>query len=74
MSKIVKKKFKINGMHCSACAISIDFDLEDLVGVKSARTSYARQETEIEFDQEKLTTDMIIQAIQKTGYRVNPQE
>ncbi len=61
-------------MHCSACAISIDFDLEDLVGVKSARTSYARQETEIEFDQEKLTTDMIIQAIQKTGYRVNPQE
>lgn len=64
-----KKKFKIEGMHCSSCALNIDFDLEDLQGVKSAKTSYSKQECEIEFDGEKLTADDIIKSIEKTGYK-----
>ena len=36
MSTVVKKKLKIEGMHCSSCAMSIDMDLEDLKGIKSA--------------------------------------
>ena len=70
MSKIVKKKLKIEGMHCSSCAMNIDFDLEDLEGVKSVKTSYAKQECEVEFDEEKLKTEIVIQTIQKTGYQV----
>ena len=38
-----KIKLQIQGMHCSSCAMNIDFDLEDLDGVKSAKTSYAKQ-------------------------------
>lgn len=68
MSNIMKKKLKIKGMHCSSCAMSIDMDLEDLEGVKEARTNYAKQETEVEFDQEKLDIQNIIAAIGKTGY------
>ena len=68
MSKIVKKKLKIDGMHCTSCAMNIDFDLEDLDGVKSAKTSYAKQESEIEFDEEKVDTKKIIETIKKTGY------
>lgn len=68
MSKIVKKKLKIGGMHCTSCAMNIDFDLEDLDGVKSAKTSYAKQESEIEFDEEKVDTRKIIETIKKTGY------
>lgn len=68
MSKIVKKKLKIDGMHCTSCAMNIDFDLEDLDGVKSAKTSYAKQESEIEFDEEKVDTRKIIETIKKTGY------
>lgn len=67
---IVKKKLKIEGMHCTSCAINIDFDLEDLEGIKSAKTSYAKQETEIEFDLEKISDQKIIQTIKKTGYTV----
>ncbi len=67
MSKIVKKKFKIEGMYCTACAMNIDFDLED-IGVKSAKTNYAKQESEVEFDEEKLNPDNIIDTIKKTGY------
>lgn len=68
-----KLKFKIDGMHCSGCAMNIDFDLEDLDGVKSAKTSYARQETEVEFEEEKITEEDVEKQINKTGYRVKPQ-
>lgn len=65
----VKKKFKIEGMHCSSCAMSIDFDLEDLNGVTKASTSYARQECEIECEEGIVSEEIIIQTIQKTGYQ-----
>ena len=54
MSKIVKKKLKIEGMHCTSCAMNIDFDLEDLEGVKIAKTSYAKEMCEVEFDPVKI--------------------
>lgn len=70
---IIKKKLKIDGMHCSSCAMTIDFNLEDLAGVKSAKTSYAKQETEVEFEEDKLKLKIIIQTIQKTGYQARLQ-
>lgn len=69
MSKMIKQKLKIEGMHCSSCAMNIDFDLEDLDGVRTAKTSYARQESEVEFDEEKLTTNDVLKSIEKTGYK-----
>lgn len=69
MSKIVKKKLKIEGMHCTSCAMTIDFDLEDVEGVKSVKTSYAKQECEIEFEEEKDKTEIIIETIKKAGYK-----
>lgn len=68
MSNLIKKKLMIEGMHCSSCAMNIDFDLEDLSGLKVAKTNYARQETEVEFEQEKLDIAKIIAQIKKTGY------
>lgn len=65
----IKKKFKIEGMHCSSCAMSIDFDLEDLDGVTKASTSYARAECEIECEEDKISDEIIIQTIQKVGYQ-----
>jgi len=67
---IVKKKLKIDGMHCNSCAMNIDFDLEDLEGVKTAKTNYAKQESEIEYDEELIKLNQIIKQIQKTGYQV----
>lgn len=64
-----KLKFKIEGMHCSSCAMSIDFDLEDLGGVKLAKTDYAKGETEVEFDGEKIGQGQILEQILKTGYQ-----
>lgn len=64
----MKQKLKISGMHCTSCSFNIDMDLEELEGVKKARTSYAKQETEVEFDPEKVTLEKIIETIKKTGY------
>lgn len=66
---MTKKKLKIDGMHCTSCAMNIDFDLEDVEGIKSAKTSYASQVCEVEFDEEKVRIEIITQTIQKTGYK-----
>ena len=56
---MIKKILKIDGMHCTSCSMSIDMDLEDLEGVSKAQTSYAKQETEVEFDPEKISLEKI---------------
>ncbi len=58
--------FKISGMHCASCAMSIDGELEDM-GVES-KTSYAKSETEVTFDESKISIESIIGAIRKLGY------
>lgn len=65
---MVKKRFKITGMHCSSCAMTIDMDLEDLEGVMRSQTSYAKQETEVEFDPDKISDSLILETIKKSGY------
>lgn len=65
-----KIKLKISGMHCVSCAMNIDFDLEDL-GVKSVKTSYAKQETEVEFDEEEIKLQEVVDRIKKTGYKAS---
>lgn len=58
-------------MHCTACAINIDFELEDNHGIKSARTNYAKALTEVEFDPEVLDEKKIEEIIKKAGYTAN---
>lgn len=72
MGNMVKKKFKIKGMHCSSCAMLIDGDLEELEGVKISKTSYAKEETEVEFDQDKVEVTLIVETIEKSGYPALP--
>lgn len=74
MNKTGKKKLKISGMHCASCAMNIDFDLEDLEGVTSVRTNYAKQESEIEIDEEKVKMDEVFKVIQKLGYQASIKE
>lgn len=65
---MTKAKLKITDMHCTACAINIDFDLEDLPGVKSAVTNYARAESVVEFDESKISIRDILSCIKTSGY------
>lgn len=68
-----KIKLKIDGMHCNSCALLIDSDLEDLEGVKCSSTNYAKSETEVEFDEEIVKLDKLVETVSKTGYRAQSQ-
>ena len=63
-----KVTLKIIGMHCTSCAMNIDGELEDL-GVKNVTTSYAKEETSIEYDSAKISISQICDAIKKAGYK-----
>ncbi len=69
MKKIV---LKITGMHCTSCTFNIDGELEDTTGVHEANTSYARLETEVSFNEDKISTKDIIGIIKKVGYDAIP--
>lgn len=61
--------FKIDGMHCTSCSLSIDGELEDTPGVLSATTSYAKAETQVLYDPERVSPDQLQKVIEKLGYR-----
>ena len=65
MNKIT---LKIKDMHCTSCSVLIDTILEELPGVKSAKTSYADAKTEVEFDESKVNLDKLIASIKSEGY------
>ena len=61
---------KISGIHCTACPLNIDDSLEELPGVISAKTSYAKQESVITFDPKLAKPSQFTTTIQKLGYAV----
>ena len=69
---MIKKVFKIEGMHCTSCAFNIDGELEDTDGVKEASTNFAKAKTEVEFDSEKISEEQIVKLIKKVGYDAVP--
>lgn len=67
---ITKMRFQIRGMHCVGCAMTIDGVLEDLLGVKSATTNYARQFVDVVYDDSQVTEELMVGAVEDAGYTV----
>jgi copper chaperone CopZ len=65
---MTKKTYKIDGMHCTSCALMIESDLTDM-GVTS-RCNYAKQTLEVEFDEKKIAEVKIIDVVARAGYQV----
>lgn len=64
-----KITLKIDGMHCTSCAMNIDGELEDTKGIKEANTNYAKQQTEVVFDPQEISEDTILEIIKDVGYK-----
>ncbi len=71
---MTKKIFKITGMHCTSCAMNIDGELEDTEGIRKASTNYAKSQTEVEFDPEKVSEANITEIVKKVGYKASIAE
>lgn len=61
-------KLSLSGLHCSSCAVNIDLALEDLAGVVSSSTNYAKSQSTVSFDPQKTDTKKIIAEIKNLGY------
>lgn len=72
----MKKKIvlKIQGMHCTSCAMNIDGELEDTEGVMESKTNFAKAETEVTFDESKLDEEKIVAVVKTVGYSATPVE
>ncbi len=76
MFNIFKKKLKegselrlkIEGMHCTSCALTIDDTMEETKGVLSSVTTYAKSITTINYNPVEVTKEQLHQVIKKLGY------
>ena len=68
------RTFRIAGMHCASCAISIDWELEDLDGVVEAKTSYADNCLKVVLDPLLVGEAEIMAAVVRAGFAATPEE
>jgi len=68
---MTKKSYKVDGMHCTSCALLIESDLED-AGVK-ARCNFAREVLEVEFDEKSVGEKKIADIVANSGYRLTSE-
>ena len=63
------KTIKTKGMHCSNCEKTIEKTALAADGVVSAKSNFAKEETTIKFNENKINLSMIIEAISNKGYK-----
>ncbi|BBP03079.1 hypothetical protein TPL01_25170 [Sulfuriferula plumbiphila] len=67
---IVRKMFRVEGMHCGACAVSTGMVLKTVKGVKSAHADYDARSAEVEYDDIQAGLAALNQALEGLGYRL----
>jgi copper chaperone CopZ len=60
-------------MDCEACAVGIEKMLRKHDGVYSARVNYDTKEAVVQFDPQRISEGKIIEAIDATGFKVEPR-
>ncbi len=63
--------FKVLGMPCTMCALTIEKQLSDQVGVTRATVNFALAQATVTYDLDKITPKQLVQAIRDVGYNVD---
>jgi len=64
----VKKQFDITGMHCGSCAAGIQMFVSSLDGVESATVDYDTAKADIEYSDDKVSPEQIVDGVKELGY------
>ena len=64
----MRSKFDITGMTCAACSASVDRSVKKVRGVNSVNVSLLTNSMSVEYDENIISTDMIIKAVKNSGY------
>jgi len=65
---MLQKKYTIEGMTCTACALSIEKQVNKLEGVESVAVNYATEQMQVIYN-ESIRTHDLITAVDKAGYK-----
>ena len=63
-----KEIFKIKGIHCASCVMTIERMLQKQAGVKSASVNLVNESALIEFDDNLVSENDLAKAIKDIGY------
>ena len=67
----------LTGMHCASCAGIIERSIKKVPGVQQANVSFAAEKATVTYDENAATTEQLINAVKKAGYKatlVNSQD
>ena len=64
-----KALFRISGMHCASCVVSIENHINKIRGVLLVLVNFAQERAEITYDSDQISPKDIIDAIAQVGYR-----
>lgn len=65
---ILKEKFDVTGMTCSACSSRVEKCVSKLEGAQEVSVNLLTNSMQVEFDDSKLTANDIISAVTQAGY------
>ena len=67
---VTKESYKISGMTCASCAISVESYLLPLKGINHVAVNYPNQSVGLDFDTTKISIETIQQKIKEIGYEI----
>lgn len=67
---IIKYEAKIGGMHCTACALNIEDQLQALAGIQKVSVNYASGKLHLEYDDSLVSLSDIKKRVEQTGYSI----
>ncbi|MDR1086510.1 MAG: heavy metal translocating P-type ATPase [Deltaproteobacteria bacterium] len=69
-----KEKFNLTGLSCAACAARVEKAVSSLPGLLSVSVNLLKNSMMTAFDEQKLTSEAIIEAVTGSGYGAAPAE
>ncbi len=67
---MIKKIYRVEGMHCPNCAMRVESIEDELPGIGRVSASYQKGQMVVEFDETKVSEAEMIEAVKKVGYIV----
>lgn len=67
---MAEKTLKVEGMSCGHCELSVQEELEELDGVKSAKADHETGNVEVVYEEGRVTDGQFEEAVEQAGYTV----
>ena len=70
----MKKKFDVTGMTCAACEAHVTKSVKNVEGVIDCQVNLLSENMEVQYDESKISSEDIIEAVRKGGYGAHLQD